>query len=217
MGKWVKRVIKIIVILLCLLLVWRVWLLEDESFFGDFVPTTATAELYSADGTLEILTNNVAHEMSDGGYFSVYGVYYTPAAKELQVTVRYNENSVSTLGNVSFLGYTVDTSGEPVTAVTDEDGNDISGIPLHEGYPRGEVLTPEKYGSDKRLFYRYEKLIFKNVTIDENTNMIISLCTDDSIDNEEAVIVAHFAEQPMKEYSLSRSEEKALASYKSDS
>lgn len=217
MGKWAKRVIKVIVILLCMLIVWRVWLLEDESIFGDFVPTYATAEVYNADGSLEVLTNNVAHEMSEEGYFSVYGVYYAPAAKELQVTVRYNENSVSPLGDIYFLGYTVDTSGEPVATVTGEEGTETDGVRLHEGYPMSEIITPEKYGSDERLFYGYEKLIFKGVEIDEYTNMIISLCTGNSIDEEKAVIVAHFAEQPFEEYKLSKSEKNALASYKSDS
>lgn len=213
MGKWIKRIIKAIVILLCLLLVWRVWLLEDDSIFGDLVPTAANAELYKAEGELTVMTNDVAHEMSEGGYFSVYGVYYTPDTGELQVTVRYNQNSVETLGDICFFGYTVDTSGDPVEIVTDEDGNNITGVRLHEGYPMGDILTPEVHDTEEKLFYRYEKLIFSGVEIGENTNLIISLCTDNSIDNEKAVIAAHFAEQPMKEYKLSKGEREALADY----
>lgn len=213
MGKWIKRIIKAIVIILCLLLVWRVWLAEDESLLGDLVPTAANAELYKADGSITVLTNDVAHEISEGGYFSVYGVYYTPDTKELQVTVRYNDSTVDALGEVSFLGYTVDTSGEPVEAVTGE--AEAEGVRLHEGYPMGEILTPEKYDSAEKLIYNYEKLIFRGVEIGEYTNMIISLCPSGSIDDEKAVIVAHFAEQPMKEYKLSKGEKEALASYES--
>ncbi len=213
MGKWAKRIIKIVVILLCLLLIWRVMLLEDDSALGEFVPTDATAAMYNSEGMLRIYTNDVVHEMSEGGYFSVYGVYYATDTKELQVTVRCNDNSTKPLGDFSFFGYTVDTSGEPVEAVTDENGENIGGIRLHEGYPMGNIITPEVYDTENKLFYTYKKLIFRGVKIDEHTNMIISLCKNNSIDDEVAVIVAHFAEQPFEEYKLSKSEKKALENY----
>ena len=213
MGKWVKRIIKIIVILLCLLLVWRVWLLEDDSILGDYVPTEASAEIYKADGSITVMTNDVVHEMSESGYFSVYGVYYTPETKELQVTVRCNLNSVDPLGDVSFFAYTVDTSGDPVETVTDESGVSPEGVRLHEGYPIKEVFASEDLGHEERLFYSYDKLVFSGVELGDSINLIISMCTGDSIDSEVAVIAAHFAEQPMKEYKLSKGEREALLSF----
>lgn len=206
MTKWIKRIIKIIVIVLCLLMVWRVLILEDDRIFSDLVPTSDTAVLYKADGSLAVMTNDIVHEMSVGGYFSAYGFYYIPEAKELQITVRYNNNSVDALGDICFFAYTVDTSGEPVTG-------DTAAVRLHEGYPIGEILEPEVYGREEKLLYGYEKLIFRGVTIDENTNVIISLCTDNNSDNEKAVIAAHFAEQPMEEYKLSKSEKKAFTEF----
>jgi len=206
MGKWFKRIIKIIVIVLCLLMVWRVWLLTDDSTFSDLVPTAETAALYKADGEITVMTNKVVHEMSVGGYFSAYGVYYIPEAKELQVTVRYNNNSVEALGDICFYAYTVDTSGEPVVNATD--------VRLHEGYPIGDIVEPEIYGTEEKTLYGYEKLIFRGISIDENTNVVISLCTDNNSDNEKAVIVAHFAEQPFDDYKLSKAEKKAFSEYK---
>ena len=213
MGKWIKRIIKAIVIILCLLIVWRVWLLEDDSILGDFIPTQAAAEIYKADGDITVMTNDVVHEMSESGYFSVFGVYYIPDTKELQVTVRCNQNSVGPLGDIRFFAYTVDTSGEPVEVVTDENGAASEGVRLHEGYPIKEVFTPENHGHEERLFYSYDKLVFSGVEIGENINLIISLCTGDSIDSEVAVIAAHFAEQPLEEYKLSKGEREALGSY----
>jgi len=215
MGKKVKLVIKIIVALLCLLIVWRVLLAEDESIFGDFMPTKATAELYKANETLTILTNDVVDEISEGGYFSVYGVYYTPETKELQVTVRYNDNTLDVLGDISFYAYTVDTTVAPAETQLGGTPADKSagGDRLHLGYPIGAVLTPIQMGEDEKLFYNYTKLIFEGLEIDENTNVIISLCKKDDSEAEHAVISAHFAEQPMKEYKLSRSEKEALLAY----
>ena len=214
MGKWFKRIIKIIVIVLCLLMVWRVWLLTDDSVFSDLVPTADTAALYKADGELTVLTNDIVHEMSVGGYFSAYGFYYIPETRELQITVRYNNNSVESLGDICFYAYTVDTSGEPSVAVTDEDGNSVAGVRLHEGYPIGDIIEPEIYGHKEKLLYGYDKLIFRGVSIDENTNVIISLCTDNNSDNEKAVIAAHFAEQPFDNYKMSKAEKKAFSEYK---
>ncbi len=220
MSKWIKRIVEIVVILLCLLLVWRVWLIGDESFYSDYTPTAASAELYKNDGALKVQTHGSAEDISEGGYFSVYGIYYTPDTKELQITVRYNANSVEPLGDIMFLGYTVNTSGEPVETVTDDEGNDITedtvGTQLYEGYPIVDIFTPNVYGEEKKLFYRYQKLIFSDVDITEHTNVVISLCTSDSIDTEEAVIVAHFAEQPFKNYKLSRGEKADLSAYKSE-
>lgn len=213
MGKWIKRIIKVIVILLCLLLVWRVWLIEDDSILGDFVPTEANAELYKSEGSITIMTNAVVHEMSEGGYFSVYGMYYTPETKELQLTVRCNQNSVDPLGDIRFFAYTVDTSGDPVETVTGDAGTAPEGVRLHEGYPIKAVFTPENHGHEEKLFYSYDKLIFKGVEIGENINLIISLCTGEDIDSEVAVIAAHFAEQPMKEYKLSKGEREALSAF----
>ncbi|MBQ7827408.1 MAG: hypothetical protein IJ386_04000 [Clostridia bacterium] len=213
MGKWFKRIIKAIVILLCLLLVWRVWLLEDDSILGDFIPTESSAEIYKTNGSITVMTNDVVHEMSEGGYFSVYGMYYTPETKELQVTVRCNLNSVEPLGDIRFFAYTVDTSVDPVEAVTDESGEATEGVRLHEGYPIKEVFMSENHGHEERLFYSYDKLVFEGVEIGENINLIISLCTGDSIDSEVAVIAAHFAEQPMKEHKLSKGEREALSAF----
>lgn len=214
MAKWFKFAIKVIVVALCILLVWRVMFAESKSTLGDLLPTKATAELYAADGALNVLTNKVADEISESGYFSVYGVFYTPDTGELQVTVRYNDSTTASLGNIGFFAYTVDTSGDPVQ--TDENGTEdtaVSTVRLHEGYPIGEVLAPESMGTEKKLFYNYEKLLFSGIEIGENTNVIISLCTDGDPEKEEAVIAAHFAEQEMKTYKLSRDEKKALAAY----
>lgn len=205
MTKWIKRIIKIIVIVLCLLMVWRVLILENDSIFSDLVPTADTAALYKADGALTVMTNDIVHEMSEGGYFSAYAFYYIPDANELQVTVRYNNNSVESLGDICFFAYTVDTSGDPVTGETT--------VRLHEGYPIGDIKEPEIYGREEKVLYGYEKLIFRGISIDENTNVIISLCTDGDSNNEKAVIAAHFAEQPMEEYKLSKSEKKALSDF----
>lgn len=218
MGRWIKRIIKLFVVIVCALFIWRVMFAESEGVLGDFIPTGETAVIYGAGGEIEILTNEVVDEISAGGYFSAYGVYYTPETGQLQVTVRYNDSTVEKLGNFSFYAYTVDTSVDPVETsegTSAESGITASGGRYYEGYPVGDILSPVSEYTDKtkKLFYNYEKLVFENIHIDEHTNIIISLCAEGDPNSEKASIVAHFAEQPMKEYKLSRSEKKALSEY----
>ncbi len=214
--KWIKRIIKGFVVLACVALVWRVLFAGSEVTLDEFIPTTATAEVYKEKGDLKILTNDVVDEISESGYFSAYGFFYSPETREVQVTVRYNNSTIDKLSDFDFYLYTVDTSNDPIET-TDETGNDGSddGVRLHEGYPMSEILDPmEEYTqTDEVLFYNYEKLVFPNVEIDEGTNVIVSLCAPGDKDDEKAVITVHFAEQPLEEYKLSGSEKDALAAF----
>lgn len=218
MGKWLKRIIKAFVAICCILLVWRVLFAESESVLGDFTPTKATADDYKADESITVLTNKVTDDISEGGYFSAYAVYYTPETKELQVTVRYNDNTTDVLGDIGFCAYTVDTSVAPIETetsdATDESVSISSDRKYHEGYPIGEFYTPECIDSTEKLFYNYEKLVFEGVEINEGDNFIISLYNEGDQNNEKAVIVVHFAEQTFENYRLSGSEKKALSAYK---
>lgn len=213
--KWIKRILKGLVALACVALIWRVIFAGSEVTLDEFIPTRATAEAYSQSGGLKIMTNDVADEISEGGYFSAYCFFYSPETKEVQVTVRYNNSTVDKLGDVDFYLYTVDVSGEPydtaADSVVDENGNVIK---LHQGYPMSDVLSPisEYTQTDEVLFYNYEKLVFEGVEVDEGTNVIIRLCKAGETE-ELAVIVAHFAEQPLEEYKLSGDESDALAAF----
>ena len=213
--KWIKRIIKGFVALACIALIWRVIFAGSEVTLDEFIPTRATAESYSLNGDLKIMTNDVADEISEGGYFSAYCFFYSPETKEVQVTVRYNNSTLDKLGDVDFYLYTVDVSGEPNDAaadsIVDADGNVIK---LHQGYPMSDVLSPldEYTQTDEVLFYNYEKLVFEGVEVSEGTNVILRLCKAGETE-ELAVIVAHFAEQPLEVYELSGDEKDALATF----
>lgn len=214
--KWIKRIIKWLVALACIALLWRVFFAGSEITLDEFIPTKATAAAYSENGSLKIITNEVVEEISEGGYFSAYGFFYSPETKELQVTVRYNNSTLDRLKDIDFFLYTVDTSGEPFDAekesVVDAEGNVIE---LYQGYPKSETIAPltEYTQTDEILFYNYEKLVFPGVEIDEHTNVIISLCSAGDMDAEKAVVTPHFAEQPMEEYELSDDEMAALSAF----
>ena len=214
--KWIKRIIKWFVAIACLALIWRVLFAGSEITLDEFIPTKTTAAAYTDSGDLKILTNEVAEEISEGGYFSAYGFFYSPETKELQVTVRYNNSTLDRLKDIDFFLYTVDTSGEPYDAekesVVDADGKVIR---LHQGYPKSEVISPldEYTQTDEILFYNYEKLVFPGIEIGDDTNVIISLCSAGDKDAEKAIVTAHFAEQPMEEYELSDDETEALAAF----
>ena len=165
--------------------VWRVTLGDDKTTLKSFVVTEPSATAYAENGELYVLTNEMADDISTPilrltdeeapeGQFIAYGFYYIPETKEFQITVRYNDTTEATLGDFNFFAYTVDTSGEQM-----EESED--GQRLHFGYPIGEVLSPT-YNSDvkEKMFYNFEKLVFKGVDIDENTNVVVSLCYGDA-------------------------------------
>lgn len=213
-GKILSTAVKVIVFIIIALLIWRVIFATDKNTLSDFVPTKASSDLYNANGSLTVLTNDVISEISDGGYFSVYGVQYVPDAKELQVTVRYNDSTVEQLGKVDFYAYTVDTSADQ-TLNEEGDGADSgeSGERLYNGFPIGEILTPAVRGTDEKLFYNYEKLVFENVEIGDTVNVVVSLCAEGDSSIEYAAIAVHYAEQTFENYKMSGSEKNALSSY----
>lgn len=223
--KWIARILKGFVVLVCLLLILRILFAGMEITLDEFIPTKATAEFYNTNGELTILTNEVADEISEEGYFSVYGFFYSPETKEVQVTVRYNDSTIDTIPEFDFFMYTVDTSVDPVetsapidgAVSTDDSAENVSEEPvrLHGGYPMSEVVSPssEYTQTDDILFYNYKKLVFKGIEITEGTNVIVSLCANGDKDDEKAVITAHFAEQPLEEYELSGDEKDALSTY----
>ncbi len=217
LKKWIPRILKGIVAFICAALIWRI-LFAGWEVLDEFIPTKATAELYNAKGDIKIITNDIADEISDNGYFSVFGFYYSPDTKEVQVTVRYNDSTLNKLqtNDIDFFMYTVDTSGEPVVPETDPiTGEPVESVRLHQGYPIGDIIAPsaEYTLTDESLFYNYEKLVFEGIEIDSNTNVIVSLCLAGNSDEEKAVLAVHFAEQPMEDYELSDDDREALATY----
>jgi len=218
MGKWIKRIIKILVAAFFVFVVWRVTLGDDKTTLKAFMVTEPSAAAYAEDGELYVLSNEMADDISTPilrqtdeeapeGQFIAYGFYYIPETKEFQITVRYNDTTEETLGDFNFFAYTVDTSGEPM-----EESED--GQRLHFGYPIGEVLSPT-YNSDvkEKMFYNFEKLVFEGVDIDENTNVVVSLCYGDDNTAEVSNIVVHFAEQDMRQYKLTKKNISALESF----
>lgn len=217
--KWLKHIIKGFVVICCIALIWRVLFAGSEATLDELIPTTALSQVYKDKGDIEILTNEIADEISESGYFSAYSFFYSPETKEVQVTVRYNNSTLDALHDFDFYLYTVDTSVAPVDTeiATGESNNTVEdGVRLHNGYPMSEILEPvaEYTQTDEILFYNYEKLVFRGVEVKEGTNIIISLCAAGDKDDEKAVITAHFAEQPLEKYELSDDECEALAAFK---
>jgi len=185
-GKWIKRFIYAVVLILCAVIVLRCCMSADRSTMTELYVTPSLAEAFES-GTPEILKlAEDAREISADGYFSAYGFRYIPQCRQLQATVRFN---------VSMYGYT----GLPEGTVPDF-------YLCCEDDPA--ALRPADYTEEMtRAFYVYQKLVWENVDIGDADWQIYM----DLQDGTYSVSPLRYAEQEYRNYSLSGAEKRALA------
>lgn len=215
MKKILLYTVRIIAIAICAMFVWRVIFAQNKSTLSKIVATDALRAAYAENGQVELLTHDVADEISEKGYFSAYAFVYSPETSEVEVTVRYNNSTVEALGDVEFRLFTVDSSsGKGATNASGGDaGVDENGGRTYQGHPAGDDIFPRVADKTKKFFYNYERLVFEGVEIGENTNVIVTICRADTAKDDqsyEAAVTAHFAEQPMEKYKLSSGERALL-------
>jgi len=185
-GKIAKWIVVGFVAVFNLMFIFRCCVAADQSRLSDIVPTEALRAAY-ADGEIAIVTHDVVREISENGYMSAYAYVYSPEAKELQVTVRYN-NSVYEYNGL--------TPGSPFTYT------------LHDTVSEA-VWEPTRIVEDSMWMYNYRRLVFSDVEFSDTSDLIVRMhCAGEEISFE----TVHFADQNAvtEPYKLSGSEKKAL-------
>ncbi len=176
MEKIIKRCAYIIIFVLCLMFVIRCIMVADKSTFDELYVTDALCEAYS-DGVLEIKTVKAEEEIAADGYFSAYAFYYSPEAREIQVTVRWNDS---------------------VYEYTDmEKGYEYEFCILNEA--TGERFPAVAVDSVKKTLYNYRKLTVPNVNVGETDRLTVVMYLRDGYESTQVI---RYGEQPFKDYKL---------------
>ncbi|MBQ7599433.1 MAG: hypothetical protein IJU57_02035 [Clostridia bacterium] len=177
MKKILKRVGIGVIFLLCLILIWRCCLVADKSKFSDLVLTDGLRSAYSGDNA-DVLTVQVAAEMSDSGRFAAYGFYYIPAAREVQLALRWNDSTYK--------------------AMAADPGTDL--IFRMENETTGDQFDVTFSDSAHSTFYNYRRAVVHGITISEGDQIKLSLLHGDGSEAD-SMVIKH-AEQEIKEYKI---------------
>ena len=91
MEKFVKNFATFILLAVCGIFVIRCFMVADKSAFAKPAATDLLKSAYS-DGESVTYSVKMHKEISEDGYFSAYGFYYTPEVGEVQLAVRWNDS-----------------------------------------------------------------------------------------------------------------------------
>lgn len=176
MEKFVKNFATAILLIVCAMFIVRCFMVADKSTFSKPALTDAMQAAY-ADGESVTYTVDIQKEISDDGYFSAYGFYYTPESGEVQLAVRWND---------SVYGYTDMTAGHEFTFYL---LNETTGAK----YPASAVESKDKN------IYNFRRLIAEGVSLGENEALTAVMELRDGFESRHPV---KYAEQMMEEYKV---------------
>lgn len=188
-GRIAKGLVIFVIFFLNALFILRCCFAADKHTLSAIVPTDALRAAYAAsDGDVELLTHELVREISENGYMSLYSFVWCPDAREVQITVRYNESVYS---------YNELSEDAPLRFVLTDSVT-------------GAQYAPAEFGSEEKLMYRYRRLVFSGVDVSEGSDLtLIMLSGDTEISRD----VIHYADQNvvLEPYKLSRAERESLA------
>lgn len=195
-GKIIKYVLFGAACAVVAFLLWRIFLINSDSVLGDVTPTENAKIAYAASGEDAFKTHFLPDRISGNseeadGYFSAYSFVYIPEAKEVQITLRINDSTSERLGLGGELPY--------FFLKFNENGEDT-----------GEIRECASFEEDHELMYSYRRLVFENVEITPEMNLIVCLSTTGDSAASISELVIHFQEQTFEEYDLSGKEKKSL-------
>lgn len=195
-GKIIKYILLSAACAVVAFLLWRIFLINSDSVLGDITPTENAKAAYASSGDEAFKTHFLPDRISGNaeeadGYFSAYSFVYMPETKEVQVTLRINDSTSERLGLGGELPY--------FFLKFNENGEDT-----------GEICEYAYFEDEHELMYSYRRMVFENVEITPETNLIVCLSTTGDSTASISELVIHFQEQELEEYDLSKKEKKSL-------
>lgn len=189
-GKIIGRIFLFIFIAGLLVILGRIFMLEDEGSLTELIPTQAARDAYASLGEDAFFTHKFRTSLSADGYFSAHSLVYNREDGELQLTGRYNESIFANLG--------VENGDNFYWELRDGDGNTIA--------------TAEVADWEEKYFYRHFRLIFSGVHIGEEDTLLLYLCCDaaEYPGEDTQGFPVHRPGQEWKTYKLGREERQAL-------
>ena len=192
LGKICKYTVIAILLIFIAFIAIRIFMTSDRGTLDEIYPTEAAVSAYEISGEDAFLTAKLPHDMSEDGYFIAYAPVYCKAEKEFQITVRYNDSLSE--------NYLPGSDPEKYYfELRDKDGN---------------TLSKATVADEKELyFYNHFRLAFENVEINDESEIYIFLCCDESsypAEHTKGILIAH----PSISYrtaNLSKSEKNELS------
>ncbi len=172
-----RALFTLLVISVFVVLFWRMGAARVPAHLEVLSPNEPLLEAYAEHGdALEKLTqqqNTITRTKENYGYFAVSGATFVPAAKQLQLLVRYNDSTLKALQKDYALDFLpeFDKDWYDVSLVlaidktplddTDNLSNDPNSVELVR------VLPSEVVASEHKGRHSYRKLIFDDIPFDE--------------------------------------------------
>ncbi len=175
LGKILKYVGIALVIFVSAFFIWRIFSSQTPKALKTLTVNDNTYEAYEQTGDLYMYVQNqssVTSKKSNYGYFSITEYVIIPEANQIQVTLRYNLNTLSCLAKDYNLPERPDRSLDlfdvSIVTTTDltpenaEDNNDITKLEQARYFP-SDCLKAEKN------IYTYRKFVFDGVSVEDLT------------------------------------------------
>lgn len=222
--KILKKAFIIFLVIVIGALIVRMFISSDKTTFDDFAVSEDSLAAYAESGALTVKTLAQKDKFSGAGYFAAYSLFYVEETGEIQVTVRYNVSAVDYTGVESEEDFEFvllkKENAQDLSVSTDGEKKEHDLFTWYDGdyyYPES-VEEKSKYG-----LYRFEKLTFKGVKLDEGgidaseiavvmipTSLTLPSPADDAVTRMhvyESIFdsqTVHFANQPLDAYRLSK-------------
>lgn len=216
-GKSLKAIFYLIVVVINVIVLWRVLFSGDPSSIKPILANEQTVAAYEEQGNSLKLYVQKQKVLTDSGRFAVTDCVFIPEANQIQVTVRYNNSTLRYLAEDYELSEIPDRKTEifdiTIVKTTDltpddpDDNLDENALKEERFYPSEEPKTAYK------SLYSYRKFIFDDITWDDAVGLFVDIYYNDDIEYSEKpydVLCIYDALMEMEERSLSGADKRVL-------
>lgn len=216
-GKSFKALFYLVIIAINVIVLWRVLFSGDPSEVKPLAANEKTVAAYEQYGKELLLQTQKQRTITESGKFSVTDCVFIPEANQIQVTVRYNNSTLSRLTQDYDLSEEPDRKTEvfdiTIVKTTDltpddqSDNTDKSKLREERYYPSGEPLTAYK------TLYSYRKFIFDDVTYEDAVGMFVDIYYAEDINYQDTpydALCIYDSLMPISERALSSRDIKAI-------
>ncbi len=222
-GTVIRVIFYALILLVNCAVIFRVCMAEDPKSVSKPEINDALREAYAESSDFAIKTQTVYDMYTEDGIFYSTGMFYCPAAEQLQVTVRYNYRTMPDVLIADDLGLGFDTVEELTEEQREQSKyNSLSGDDIKSGEyfayrltdDEGNIYEPSNKTKLLRFLYVYQTLTFDGV-VAEGTNLYIELymIRDGEADYSAPVgkMKVYSCERELLDYGLSDAEKKELS------
>lgn len=198
------------------IVLWRVFFSGDPSSLKGIMVNENTLEAYENNGGKLTLVTQKQRTITSSGLFSVTECIYIPEAKQLQVTVRYNNSTLKRTALDYDLESVPDRESE-VYDVTVVKTKDLTPENTEDNedpeFLSEERFFPSEVKSAYKRLYSYRKFIFDNVTYNGAVGLFVDIYYSGDADYEKTpygALCIYDAETETETHALRSADKKAL-------